>query len=100
MVAISASDTPGNFNAAVAASDVACVSEEIVSSNLGNKLRNACIGVVIDEDNVSDEFGISSCSTNYSSTNTDVVNNIWTILPQPFRDVSLQDVLDPTSAGV
>lgn len=83
VVPIAASDTQANFDAAVAAADAAYVSEEIVSSNLGTKLRNACIGVVMDEDNVSDEFGISSTSANYSSTDTDVIDNSHYIT-QPF----------------
>lgn len=80
---ISASAPQVAFDTAVTVSKVAYVSEEIVSGNLGTKLRNACIGVVIDEDNVTDEFGISSTSANYTSTDTDVVNNSHSIT-QPF----------------
>lgn len=64
-----------DFDTAALASKAAYVSEEIVSADLGTKLRNACIGVVIDEDNASDEFGISSTSANYTSTDTDITDN-------------------------
>ena len=50
VVPISANDTQANFDAAVATSDAAYISEEITSGDLGTKLTNACIGVVNDED--------------------------------------------------
>ena len=47
---ISANDSQANFDAAVATSDAAYISEEITSGDLGSKLTDACIGVVDDED--------------------------------------------------
>ncbi|MDH3509067.1 MAG: DNRLRE domain-containing protein, partial [Gammaproteobacteria bacterium] len=42
-------DSQANFDAAIAANDVAYVPEDITSSTLGTKLRDATIGVVIED---------------------------------------------------
>ena len=75
VVPISANDTQANFDAAVATSDAVYISEEISSGDLGTKLRNATIGVVIDETALTDEFGISSATAGYTSTDIDVTDN-------------------------
>ncbi|MEE9532895.1 MAG: LamG-like jellyroll fold domain-containing protein, partial [Acidimicrobiia bacterium] len=75
VVPISASDTQANFDAAVATSAAAYVSEEITSTDLGTKLRGATIGIVIGEDALTDEFGISSTFASYSSASVDITDN-------------------------
>ncbi len=57
---ISASASQSAFDAAVAGADVAYISEEVNSSDLGTKLTAATIGVVNEEVNLVDEFGIAS----------------------------------------
>jgi uncharacterized repeat protein (TIGR01451 family) len=83
VVPISASDSQAAFDTAVATSDAAYISEEITSSDLGTKLTNACIGVVNDEDALSDEFGISSGFGLYTSDTIDITNSSHYIT-QPF----------------
>ncbi len=56
---IDSGDNQGSFDAATAANDVVYVGEDIVASDLGNKLVNATIGVVIEENNLADEFGFA-----------------------------------------
>jgi hypothetical protein len=75
VVPISANDTQANFDAAVSTSAAVYVSEEITSSNLGTKLRDKTIGVVNDEDALSDEFGISSTFASYSSAAIDITDD-------------------------
>ena len=72
---ISANDSQANFDAAVATSDAAYISEEITSGDLGSKLTDACIGVLDDEDALTDEFRISSTFANYSSADIDITDN-------------------------
>jgi Tfp pilus assembly protein PilX len=57
---ISASDSQVNFDTAVANHDVVFISEDISSTTLGTKLSAATIGVVSEEDNLSDEFGMAA----------------------------------------
>ncbi len=58
---IDSADSQAAFDAAVAVNDVAFISEDIVSGDLGSKLRDAPIGVVAEEANLSDvEFGTAS----------------------------------------
>ncbi len=56
---IAAGDTQANVDAAVAGADVAYVSEQIDDAALGTKLRDATIGVVLEEARLVDEFGIA-----------------------------------------
>lgn len=56
---ISASALQSTFNTAIATTDVAYISEEINSGDLGTKLRSADIGVVNEEINLVDEFGLA-----------------------------------------
>jgi hypothetical protein len=94
---ISATATQDDFNAAVATSDVAYVSEEITSSDLGTKLRSAAIGVVIEEQAITDEFGMASGNTTFMQDSVDVIDNSH-FITSPFSlgvvafTDSLQDV--------
>ena len=58
---IDSADSQAAFDAAVAVNDVAFITEDIVSGDLGLKLREAPIGVVAEEANLTDtEFGTAS----------------------------------------
>ena len=57
---ISATDSQANLDAAAAANDVAFVTEEIPSSALNTKLKDASLGVVCEEAALMDDFGVSS----------------------------------------
>ena len=63
------------FDAAAALNDVAYISEEINSGDLGTKLRGASLGVVNEEPALADEFGISSSSSAGANTDIDIVDN-------------------------
>ncbi|MEM9345268.1 MAG: LamG-like jellyroll fold domain-containing protein [Planctomycetota bacterium] len=64
------------YDAAAALNDVAFVSEEVSSGNVGTKLRSATIGVVCDEGYLFDSFGFltSDASSSSSDTATDIIN--------------------------
>ncbi len=72
---ITASAPQTDFDAAVAAADVAYVSEEIVSTDLGTKLRAATIGVVNEESALVDEFGIAATREGYAATAIQIIGN-------------------------
>ncbi|NNJ79075.1 MAG: DNRLRE domain-containing protein, partial [Xanthomonadales bacterium] len=80
---IDESASQGEFDAAVAANDVAYVAEDIASGQLGTKLREAPIGVVIEEEKITDEFGISSGETTFTEASIEVTDNTHYIT-QPF----------------
>lgn len=48
------------YDAAVAVNDVVFIGEDVSSSSVGTKLTDAPIGVITEEANLSDEFGMSS----------------------------------------
>jgi Tfp pilus assembly protein PilV len=81
---ISATDTQANFDAAVATAHVAYISENIVSSDLGTKLRDATIGVVDEEGALYDEFGIASSNLSYTASDINVADNLHYIT-SPFN---------------
>ena len=72
---IEAIESQANFDAAVATSDVAYVSEEIDSTNLTNKLTNACIGVVSEEVVITSDLGVSTSYGGYTSDTIDITNS-------------------------
>jgi uncharacterized delta-60 repeat protein len=88
VVTISASDSQANFDAAVATASAVYVSEEISSTDLGTKLRDAAIGVVIEEYGLVDEFGIASGASNSTETAIDITDNTHYIT-SPFSTGSL-----------
>ena len=74
------------FDIAVANNDVVFTTNDITASNLNTKLVGATIGVVTSEDNLSDEFGLSS-SIGWGSANyIGVVDNTHYIT-LPFETV-------------
>ncbi|MDH3899778.1 MAG: DNRLRE domain-containing protein, partial [Gammaproteobacteria bacterium] len=80
---IDESDSQANFDAAIAANDVAYIPQDITSSNLGTKLANATIGVVNEEGEQVDELGFSADKLFKSRHEIDVVDNTHYIT-QPF----------------
>jgi len=72
---IDESDSQANFDAAIANNDVAYITEDINSSNLGTKLRNATIGVVNEEGEQVDELGFSADKLFKSRHEIDVIDN-------------------------
>jgi hypothetical protein len=80
---IDESDTQANFDAAIAANDVAYIPQDINSTNLGTKLRNATIGVVNEEGEQVDELGISGDKIFKTRQEIDIVDNSHYIT-QPF----------------
>jgi len=80
---IDESDSQANFDAAAAANDVAYIPQDITSSNLGTKLRDATIGVVNEEGEQVDELGISQDKLFKSRHEIDVIDNTHYIT-QPF----------------
>ncbi|MDJ0793003.1 MAG: DNRLRE domain-containing protein [Woeseiaceae bacterium] len=77
------SDSQANFDAAVAANSVAYVPEDINSGALSTKLRGAAIGVVIEEEKITDEFGISTGETTFTESSIDITDNTHYIT-EPF----------------
>jgi len=78
------SDSQANFDAAVAANDVAYVASTVSEATLGTKLKDAPIGVVNELATLVDEFGIAQESIGYKSRiEIDVLNNTHYIT-QPF----------------
>ena len=88
VVPISANDTQGNFDAAVATSDAAYISEEITSGDLNTKLVSATIGIVTEETALLDEFGFSSGKLDFTDTAIDITDNTHYIT-SPFSVGSL-----------
>ncbi|MGB5725661.1 MAG: LamG-like jellyroll fold domain-containing protein [Thiogranum sp.] len=80
---IDESDSQANFDTAIAANDVAYISQDINSTNLGTKLANASIGVVNEEGEQVDELGFSQTKLFKSRHEIDVVDNSHYIT-QPF----------------
>ncbi len=63
------------FDNLAAANDVVFVGEDINSGALGTKLRDASIGVVIEEEKITDEFGISTGETTFTESSIDITDN-------------------------
>jgi len=72
---IDESASQGAFDTAVATADVVYIAEDIASGQLGTKLREATIGVVIEEEKITDEFGISSGETTFTEASIEITNN-------------------------
>jgi|GEM_PF-1211474 len=75
-------DSQANYDAAVAANDVAYISEEINSADLGTKLKEATIGVVNGEIELTDEFGFSSDKTWPFAADVTIADNTHYITKQ------------------
>ncbi|MDJ0917710.1 MAG: DNRLRE domain-containing protein [Woeseiaceae bacterium] len=63
------------FDDLVATNEVVYVGEDINSGSLDTKLRDAAIGVVIEEEKITDEFGISTGETTFTESSIDIVDN-------------------------
>jgi Tfp pilus assembly protein PilX len=72
---IDESDIQPNFDAAVAVNDVVYITEDVTSGSVNTKLVNAAIGVVTEEDNLSDEFGMAASIAWESGTQVEINDN-------------------------
>lgn len=72
---ISASASQADFDSAVAICDMAYLSETIWSGDLGTKLVDAPIGVVDEEPQLYDEFGISSDNGDTDKDDIEILDN-------------------------
>jgi hypothetical protein len=70
---VNASQT--EFDAAAAINDVAYISEDVLSSDLNTKLRDAALGVVNEEQALNDEFGTSSSGATRTKSHIDIVDD-------------------------
>ena len=86
---IDEADTQANFDAAIAANHVVFVTEDVSSGTVGNKLSAAPIGVVIEEDNLSDELGLST-GIEWESTQALNVDDNTHSITEPFALGTLQ----------
>ncbi|MAE66135.1 MAG: hypothetical protein CMJ18_17835 [Phycisphaeraceae bacterium] len=84
VTAIAASDTQANFDTAIGTNNVAYVPASISATLLGSKLASTHIGVVIEQADSFDEFGIAAAAVNTQlDTQIDVLNYSHYIT-QPF----------------
>jgi hypothetical protein len=81
---ISASASQADFDAAVGDSDVAYVSEEVLSTELGTKLRGAPIGVVNEESALYDDFGLAEYPSTPSPTTALNITDNTHYITEPF----------------
>jgi len=65
VTAISANALQAEYDAAIADADVAYVTEDVVSSDVGTKLNNASIGVVVEENALNDDMNYSTSAEWY-----------------------------------
>ena len=84
------------YDAAVAVNDVVYVGEDVASSSVGTKLVDAPIGVITEEANLSDEFGLSSTISWGNGSMLDIDDNSHYIT-LPFATGPLQ-ILDNASS--
>lgn len=74
VVPFTANQSQTVYDGAVATVDVAYVSREVSSSELGTKLKSATIGIVNEVQDLTDEYGFSSANSCYTSTAVDVID--------------------------
>ncbi|MDX1404915.1 MAG: DUF6701 domain-containing protein, partial [Woeseiaceae bacterium] len=67
-------DTQANYDSAIASNDVIYVSEESSSTNIGDKITGACIGIVNEEGDFYDELGIATGDAEFSASAIDVTD--------------------------
>ena len=76
-------DNQPDFDAALVGQDVVFITEDVASGSLGSKLVDATIGVVTEEDNLSDEFGLSD-SIHWGSGTTLTIDDNLHFITSPF----------------
>lgn len=69
---LAATSTQAQYDTALAGVDVAWVTEEVLSTDVGYKLRETTVGVVCGEPTLDDEFGIST-SDGYEESSTNQI---------------------------
>ena len=72
---ISANDSQANFDAAVATVDVAYVSQEISSGDLGTKLKDKAIGFVNEEILLADDYGFGQTRETFDESEIKIEDN-------------------------
>jgi len=75
VVPITDSATQASYDAAVRTSSVAYISETANEGSVSTKLKDATIGVVSDEGDLCDEYGISTSSGSNNTTSISITNN-------------------------
>ena len=88
MTLIDEDDSQAAFDSAVALSDVVFISEDVNSNDVNTKLTDVTIGVVIEEAQLADEFGLSD-GISWSSGNSINVQDNTHFITQPFQLGSL-----------
>jgi hypothetical protein len=84
------------FDAAAARNDVAFITEDVLSTDLGTKLTGAAIGVVTEESALSDEFGLAASVVWTSGASLDVKDNVHYITsPFALEPVTVLAVASP-----
>ncbi len=68
-------DSQSAFDAAIAITDLAYVSEEVASNSLGDKLTAACYGVVTEDPDTVDDLGIATAQSVSFYNSTDIYIN-------------------------
>jgi hypothetical protein len=84
---IDESDSQAGFDAELATNDVVFVTEDVTASTIGTKLVNTSIGVVTEEANLSDEFGLADGIHWGSGTDLKITNTHY--ITQPFAEGDL-----------
>jgi|GEM_PF-2681629 len=106
VTAIDAIETQANYDAALSTSSLVYVSEQVLSGNIRYKLREATIGVVNEERDLTDEFGISNAWSTTPNANLSIVDgshyitspfgvSTATILTNGSQSLSLAGTLAP-----
>ncbi|MEZ6083518.1 MAG: LamG-like jellyroll fold domain-containing protein [Phycisphaerae bacterium] len=76
---ISGGESQAAYNSAIAENDVAYIGEDVSSSQLSLKLFDAPIGVVNEEQVITDDYGFSSSNSCFTSTSIDIIDNTHSI---------------------
>ena len=87
-------DNQTTYDSAIAANDVVYITEDAWSGSIGTKLVNAPIGIVAEEVNMSDEFGLSGGVDWESGTQITIDNNSHYIT-QPFSTGAMTVITSP-----
>ena len=80
---ITASEPQTSYDAAVAANDVAYVTEEVSSADVNTKLNGASIGVVNEDGSLYDDISFATVDATWLGTSIDITNNMH-FITSPF----------------
>ncbi len=85
-------DNEDSFNTALAENDVVFVGEDVQANDVGNKLTDATIGIVIEEANLVDDLGMGD-GIDWDSGDKITIISVAHYITQPF-DTGTLDILD------